>query len=333
VENHSGEDRNTEDTALKKIPLISATAIFAAILIALWFGFRSSELGISLGTEFPRAFASFALLLAPLWFFGFGVAEPLKRLPARTKILAPGLLSISYFVFAVGTDLFSPRAAIIVVAFPVLLAAFLELPGLATQMTWRDAAALAVIAATYYLKWLQSAWPPELAFLPKLFLADVALYCFLIIRRLEGSGYSLVPTGSAVLIGIREWAFFLPIALGLGELTRFIHFHAAIPRLGHVAGDILLTFLLIAIPEELFFRAILQNFLETRIGRTGALFLAAVLFGLSHFNHGSRFNWRYVLLATIAGVFYGRAWRTNRQIFASIVTHTAVDVVWSLWFR
>jgi uncharacterized protein len=40
-----------------------------------------------------------------------------------------------------------------------------------------------------------------------------------------------------------------------------------------------------------------------------------------------------VFLASIAGIFYGRAWRANRQIFASIVTHTAVDVVWSLWFR
>jgi CAAX protease family protein len=90
---------------------------------------------------------------------------------------------------------------------------------------------------------------------------------------------------------------------------------------------------LIAIPEELFFRAILQNLLETRFGPTRALVIAAFLFGLSHFNHGSRFNWKYVLLASLAGIFYGRAWRVNRHIFASVVTHTAVDVVWSLWFR
>jgi membrane protease YdiL (CAAX protease family) len=96
---------------------------------------------------------------------------------------------------------------------------------------------------------------------------------------------------------------------------------------------ILVTFLLVAIPEELFFRAILQNLLETRLGRTAALLATAALFGLSHFNHGAAFNCRYVLLASIAGIFYGRAWRPDRQIFASIVTHTAVDVAWSLWFR
>jgi len=35
----------------------------------------------------------------------------------------------------------------------------------------------------------------------------------------------------------------------------------------------------------------------------------------------------------VAGFFYGRAWRSRRQLLASAVTHTAVDVVWSLWFR
>jgi membrane protease YdiL (CAAX protease family) len=103
--------------------------------------------------------------------------------------------------------------------------------------------------------------------------------------------------------------------------------------LGTVLASAILTLLIVALPEELFFRAILQNLLETRLGRTGALLAASVLFGLSHFNHGAAFNWRYVLLASIAGIFYGRAWRAERQIFASIVTHTAVDVVWSLWFR
>ncbi|MCU1269013.1 MAG: hypothetical protein JWN74_307 [Acidobacteriaceae bacterium] len=320
-------------TGLNKLRLIIAVALYAALLAALWSGFRHSELALSLGGEFPRAFASFALLLAPLWFFGFGASEPLKRMASWSKISAAALLSLPYFVFAAGTTAYSWRAAVIVIAFPMLMAAFLELPTLPKRMTWRDGAALIVIAATYYLKLLQSAWPPELAFLPKLFLADVALYCFLVSRQLEGAGYSLIPTWSAVKVGLREWVFFLPIAVALGEVTGFIHFHSNVPRLGHVIADILLTFLLIAIPEELFFRAILQNLLETRIGRTAALLVAAILFGLSHFNHGAGFNWKYVLLASIAGIFYGRAWRAERQIFASIVTHIAVDVVWSLWFR
>jgi membrane protease YdiL (CAAX protease family) len=320
-------------TALNRLRLIITVSLYAALLAGLCYGFRNSELAISVGSEFPRSFASFALLLAPLWFFGFGAGEPLKRMAAWSKIAMAALLSLPYFVFAPGTPVFSWRAALIVIAFPVLMAAFLELPTLPKRMTWRDGAALTVIAATYYLKLLQSAWPPELAFLPKLFLADVTLYCFLVIRGLEGAGYSLIPTRSSVKVGLREWMFFLPIAVALGELTGFIHFHSNVPRIGHAIADIVLTFLLIAIPEELFFRAVLQNLLETRIRRTAALLVAATLFGLSHFNHGAGFNGKYVLLASIAGIFYGRAWRAERQIFASIITHTAVDVVWSLWFR
>jgi uncharacterized protein len=320
-------------TGLNRRRLIIAVSLYAALLAGLWYGFRHSELALSLDGEFPRAFASFALLLAPLWFFGFGAGESLKRIADWNKIAMAALLSLPYFVFAAGTPLFSWRAAVIVIAFPVLMAAFLELPTLTRQMTWRDVAALIIIAATYYLKLLQSAWPPGLAFLPKLFLADVPMYGFLVIRELDGTGYSLIPTRSAIKVGLREWGLFLPIAVALGEVTGFIHFHATVPRIDHAIAAILLTFLLIAIPEELFFRAILQNLLETRIGRTAALLLAAILFGLSHFNHGIGFNWKYVLLASIAGIFYGRSWRAERQIFASIVTHTAVDVVWSLWFR
>jgi uncharacterized protein len=100
-----------------------------------------------------------------------------------------------------------------------------------------------------------------------------------------------------------------------------------------LVGAIVLTFLLVAIPEEIFFRGVLQNLLETRLGQRSALLLASLLFGLGHFNKGAAFNWRYVLLATIAGIFYGRAWRAQRHLLASIITHTAVDVAWSLWFR
>ena len=40
-----------------------------------------------------------------------------------------------------------------------------------------------------------------------------------------------------------------------------------------------------------------------------------------------------LLLATLAGIFYGRAWMDRRRVLASGITHTLVDVVWTLWFR
>ena len=73
----------------------------------------------------------------------------------------------------------------------------------------------------------------------------------------------------------------------------------------------------------------MQDLLERRLGRTPALLLTAGLFGLSHFNkRADHFNWQYVLLAALAGVFYGRAWRRDRRVGASAITHALVDTVW-----
>ena len=70
------------------------------------------------------------------------------------------------------------------------------------------------------------------------------------------------------------------------------------------------------------------------MGRTAALLLTAVLFGLAHWNkRTTSFNWRYVLLAALAGIFYGRAWRAQRRVGASSITHATVDTLWSLWLR
>jgi len=318
---------------MKPIRLAAAAVVFGLVMVWLAFAFERSGLVLGTATGFPRVFASFVLLVAPLWFAGFGAADTCQRLPARTQVLGAGLLALPYFVFSLDTADFSWNAAVRVIAFPLVLAAFLKFSNLPPRMTWRDGVVLALIVAAYFLEWFGGAWRYRaLALFPKLFLADVALYCFLIIRPVD-AGYSLRPSRSAVVVGIREWALYFPFALLLGELTGFIHFHDLLPDWRKALGAVLGTFLLIAIPEELFFRGILQSLVETRWGPRSALLLSAVLFGLSHFHHGSAFNWRYVLLASIAGIFYGRAWRAHRQIFAAIVTHTMVDVVWSLWFR
>jgi len=131
---------------------------------------------------------------------------------------------------------------------------------------------------------------------------------------------------------------FFRFAFGLGLWLGFLHLHGFGSAIGAVAlkfaGAWVFTFFFIAVPEELFFRGWVQNLLERHIGRSRALFATAILFGLSHFNKRTAFfNWRYVVLAAIAGVFYGRAWRSGRRVGASSVTHATVDSVWSLWLR
>lgn len=164
-------------------------------------------------------------------------------------------------------------------------------------------------------------------------LVDAGLYAFLGIRQLSGAGFDFHLRWSDWKTGLRELFFFAPAVLILGIWLGFIHPHANVPGFAKAALTWVGIFVFVAVPEELFFRAWVQNLLERRIGRRGALIVASILFGLSHFNKRSaHFNWRYVLLATIAGIFYGRAWRRDRRVPASTITHATVDWLWTWWF-
>lgn len=313
-----------------------ALASYALIVFAFRVGIAYTPVAASVGVRLPYALASFVLLLAPLWFFGFGAGDWLhERMQSRAaKILLPSALAIPALLFEVSEPARHWQPVVLMFVLPVILATLLESSSNSALITWQDGAVLASLVAIYMTHLLQPAWPENgLAALPKLYVADVVLYLYLVVRRLEGIGYSFIPTRSAIIIGFREWAFYAPIGIGLGLALHFIQFHRVVPGPLVAGAAIVGTFLLIAIPEEMFFRCVLQNVLETRLGRTGALLVAAALFGLSHFNKRAVFNWRYVILAALAGIFYGRAWRAKRQILASAITHTAVDVVWSLWFR
>jgi membrane protease YdiL (CAAX protease family) len=169
--------------------------------------------------------------------------------------------------------------------------------------------------------------------LNKLLLVDVGLYGFLAIRQLSGVGFDFRFCWSDWKTGLRELIFFTPFVLTLGLALGFIHPHSNRPQVGTAIVRWVLTFLFTALPEELFFRGWVQNLLERRMGRRMALAIASVLFGLSHFNkRAAHFNWRYVLLAAIAGIFYGRAWSEQRRVAASTITHASVDWIWGLWF-
>jgi uncharacterized protein len=198
---------------------------------------------------------------------------------------------------------------------------------------WRDALILLVLGLAVDLRWFDRAWPPGLRALNELFLVDAGLYGFLAIRQLNETGFDFHLKWSDWKTGLRELVFFTPFVLVLGLALGFIHPHRNLPGISGALLRWIAIFFFTAVPEELFFRAWVQNLLERRVGRRSALVIASLLFGLSHFNKRSaHFNWRYVLLATIAGIFYGRAWRENRRVAASTITHASVDWLWGLWF-
>jgi membrane protease YdiL (CAAX protease family) len=273
-------------------------------------------------------------------FLPRSVAGQVRRLPGWAQLLSPAALSVPYVLVACGAGVFRWGWFALYAMLPVAIAGLLEQArridsGPSGQRgNWQDFLVLATLGLAVDLRWFEGAWPAHLAIFNKMLLLNAGIYGFIVLRQLDGVGFDLRLRLRDATIGLRELAIYTPIALALGLGLGFLHLHRGWPGLAPIAGAWVFTFFFIAVPEELFFRGWLQNLLERRIGRAPALFLTAAFFGLSHFNKRTAlFNWRYVLLAAVAGVFYGRAWRQQRRVGASAITHATVDAIWSLWLR
>ena len=287
----------------------------------------------------PIAIAVLVAELVPAVAFGFvseRIARAVRRWPASARILFPVLLVIPYVVIATSQHNLLLPWLVLYAGMPVAIAWLLERAATVDpeqRGNWRDALILLVLGLAVDLRWFDPAWPRGWEGLGKLLLVDAGLYGFLAIRGLTGTGFDFRLHWSDWKTGLRELFFFAPAVLALGLILGFIHPHTNSPPIWKAFATWGGIFVFVAVPEELFFRAWVQNLLERRIGRRAALVVASVLFGLSHFNKRSaHFNWRYVILATIAGLFYGRAWREGRRVPASTITHTFVDWLWSWWF-
>jgi hypothetical protein len=122
----------------------------------------------------------------------------------------------------------------------------------------------------------------------------------------------------------------VPVLIALGLALGFLGpFHAPAPfRAGAFALLFLKTLVGVAIPEELLFRGLLQNWLMQKFGPSyKSLVAAALIFGAAHLNNppGPLPNWRYMILASIAGVIYGRVFWKSSSLLSSAALHALVN--------
>jgi membrane protease YdiL (CAAX protease family) len=165
----------------------------------------------------------------------------------------------------------------------------------------------------------------------------LALWLFLIFRDLAGMKYNLPR-------GVRDWVAPLigymivaPVLIPIGLWLGFIHpFHVP-PHL--TAGFVLSRFLIIlaatAIPEEILFRSLIQNCIMRKMGFTNrALLVAAVIFGCAHLNNGPgpMPNWRYTIMATIAGFAYGKVFQKSSTVLSSAILHALINTSKHIFF-
>ena len=309
-----------------------ASLTLTGALYASWLGYG--------GRGFAATLTAFAFLfLVMLLFAARGVPERMAaRFGASSGFMLGAAVFLVYLIYALGTNTFAFTRAAAIASFiflPLALAVSAERkpPG-----TWQDFVTIAGIWVAVKFSPAHWLWPypaGRLAYVFTVLLCvNVALASFVLLRRVNGIGYSI---GWG-----RHWGFFVLaslivfgcIAIPLGRAIHFIEFS---PRFSEWKSLPLLSLGILfftAWPEEFLFRGLLQNMLsrasKSDLAGWGT---ASILFGFSHITNMGFPNWRYVLLASIAGFFYGWTWRKTGSIFAAALVHAGVDVLWHFLFR
>jgi uncharacterized protein len=303
--------------------------LLTGVLVGLHMGFG--------GWPFASAIAVCGILLAGLLFPAAPrVSEQiLTRCRGRgaLTVLAPFAAFVIY-TLCVSRDWRAGIAGAAYVLTPALLLAIKRSNGRASLL---DYAAVLIVWLPVEFRWMYHLfpYPPPLTHTLTILLAvNAGLAAFVFTREFPRIGYAIEwRRGFASAIGV-NLALFTVIAIPLGEAIGFIHWDPSLSRLRSLPLFAMGIFVFTAWPEEFLFRGLLQNLLARSFrNQWVGLIVAAAIFGFSHILHAPFPNWKYVILATIAGIFYGRTWMKTGSLLPGAIVHGCVDVLWHLLFR
>jgi membrane protease YdiL (CAAX protease family) len=135
---------------------------------------------------------------------------------------------------------------------------------------------------------------------------------------------------SDVVLSIRVFCILLAVMLPLALAVHYVKFDPKFP-----AGSwlwILNNLFFVCVAEECLFRGFVQGGLERfQLGSPFQhlpLIAGSVLFGLYHYEGGLT----YIAFATIAGAFYGFAYRSTKRIESAIIVHFGLNLTHFLFF-
>jgi hypothetical protein len=291
------------------------------------------------GRALVASFAAFVILFGgALLFAARGVLERVASAGPGAGWLVGIAIFLVYLMYALGTGTLSLLRLGEVALFLFLPLAVLASAGGAAAGAWQDLFMIAGVWAGVKFGPSHAIWPypgGKLSYILAVLLAvNLAIAGFLLLRRLKGAGYNIGWGSGWTFSILASLGAFGCIAIPLGMKMHFLAFE---PQWQHWKTEPALAMGILfftAWPEEFLFRGLLQNCLTRAMNSDlGGWIAASVLFGFSHITNGGFPNWRYVLLASIAGFFYGWTWRRTNSIFASALVHASVDVLWHFLFR
>lgn len=323
----------TRETRVVVFVILFLTVALAVYVASLRIEF-SHALAAVVGFAF---FISIYLLLGVPSLVGRG-REMIGR--SRGRVLGAALLLVvAYSAYALAVGRFHWADAGMCVLYLLVPTAALTLwRPKADGLTVQDSLAIVALWFPIEFDWIRLApVPPEHGQgLAKIIGVIWAVFLFLIVRRLEGVGYTFELKFEDVRRAGLYFALFAAFfAIPLAVPTHFAASSPTMRPLSEIAISIIGIAFFIALPEELLFRGLIHNLIARRLaGRpTFALALSSIIFGLAHANNPDEPVWVYVVLATIAGWFYGLTYVRTGKVTAAAVTHWLVDSYWSIFFH
>lgn len=329
--------------------MASELVLRPSIAVLLWavLGLGAALYAIRQGLGTPAYFglliAFLVLLAGEIWLASPAILQSLQAaLGTQTGVLVAFVPLAAYFAYGLGTRTFTwwraGIAAVYAVGPAVLVASSSGKPRAGKVGAWQDYAAMLIIALSIKLGWLRLIFPIpgfRLVYLMTVLMGvNAALAAFLFVRRLDSIGYAAGWRPGWSRVYIVSLALIAAMDIPLGIKLRFISFEPQHVGWQIIVVNALAIFLFTSVPEELLFRGLLQNALgKTMANETAGWITASIIFGFSHIANGRFPNWKYVLLATIAGFFYGYAWRRSRSLFPGALVHATVDSLWFALFR
>jgi len=317
--------------------LPTAASLWAVVVI--FTAFYGMHLGLG-GARFAMALGVAAVLFAfELFLAAPRVLDACRRaLGERGAVLAPLIPLFAVLIYAIAVA-GGWRSALIGATYVMLPSLFVATSVGKPPGTFGDYAAAAIIWLPVEFRWMygEFPFPAQLTHTLTILLAvSTGVAAFVLLRRMDGIGYAVTLNKNDAWTILVHFAGFALIAIVIGTRIGFLTYEPSrarlhpIPLALSVVGILLFT----AWPEEFLFRGVLQNlFSRSFKNQWAALAVASLIFGLSHIFHAPYPNWKYVLLATIAGIFYGHTWMKTGSLFPAAVVHALVDILWHILFR
>ncbi len=306
--------------------VLTLSAVWVILCITGWLYARQRSIPDWIAIPVIAAF------LAESFFYTAAGFEGARRLATPLRLLASAVLP--YVIYSLATGVFRWEALAVLAAIAGAAAFwYVRLPRNTISDLLFLALAVTVVVTKAFPQIYARPLPSfRIEILGTLMWIRLGITVLLAVRGVENPGFGFFPRAREWRIGFLHFLAFLPIGAVLALALGFTRPHAPSVAWWKIAGVFAGMLWVVALGEEFFFRGVIQRHIAEWRGETTALVFTSVLFGAAHLAYGPFPNWRFALVASVAGLCYGHAYSRTRSVRASMVAHALVNTVWRTCF-